>query len=94
MSLRLVPDAEAPAAYVPDGDPCPTHGLPTWLYRFPGLGLRSQCQGCLDDFLRWFAAHTRDVRPGQNTELRNSVIRPKPVEKQDHPPPAQLEVFG
>jgi hypothetical protein len=64
------------ATYVPDGDPCPKHGLPSRLMFAAGIGLFSQCQGCIDAFLDWFGSHTRDVQ-------RSSF----PIEKHDHPQP-------
>lgn len=60
---RPIPNAEGPACtYVPDGDPCPKHGLPTRLYWMPYFGHYSQCQGCIEAFLDWFSSHTREAR--------------------------------
>jgi hypothetical protein len=49
--------AEASAAYVPDGDPCPKaghEGQPTRLAQLP-CGLVSQCAVCIEEFLDWYA---------------------------------------
>ena len=58
----------APVSYVPDGDPCPKHGLPTrllWLCQ--GAGLVSRCAACDEDFLAWFAANSRTILPPDST---------------------------
>lgn len=73
---------------VPDGEPCPKHGLPTRLLYGQGLGLFSQCQGCIEDFLDWFASHTRHVRPAITTpaEISTSLTLA--------PPRDQLELLS
>lgn len=85
-------NAVAERVVVPDGDPCPKHGLPTRLVYGQGIGLISQCQGCIDAFLDWFYQHTRHIRPvdrpspAANTnsgKISNSVVVA----------PAQLELL-
>lgn len=71
------------ATYVPDGDPCPKHGLPTRLLSFPGRGLYSQCQGCIDAFLAWHYQQHIHVQPRTTSAI--------PVEKRHHP---QLELIA
>lgn len=72
--------------YVPDGDPCPTHGLPSQLQWIPGLGLRSQCRGCVEAFLEWYG-QTHQGPPGsrinplpQGVNLEVEPLRPVQLE--------------
>ena len=62
--------------YVPDGDPCPTHGQPTRLGHLPGLGLYSQCPGCVEDFFAWLSEHARTF-PERRAEAAAAVAPAK-----------------
>ena len=75
----------AELGYVPDGDPCPVHGLPTCLLQLPYAGLVSQCQGCRDAYLDWHAAQLRVVAPVV-------VLHPRPVPVPNRT--SVLELFG
>lgn len=51
---------------VPDGDPCPLHGLPTRLALLPDCGYYSGCPACDDAFLDWYGT----IETGARVSLR------------------------